>query len=453
MRSFLPLAAVFVALTAPQVAHAQGWLADRSRAEGPGFRVGDLELHPGLGAEIGWDSNLYYTQDNPPAGIDAVDTGLLRITPHLLVSTLGAERRSEGDSAAGDPPTVTFRGGLSLSYYEFFAAPQRRNLSIDTSLRLTVLPDRPFSFTVFAQMTRSVRPFTENIGNAGAARIGTQAGLELLFQTDGGIVQFRTGYTFGLDFFEDSVFQYGNSFAHTITLSESFRFLPQTAIVQDNSLTIGDYFSSDAALLVAPTFLSDSIRVRSRIGLNGAITNQFSLSGMVGYAAGWYLLPAGTSPAVRSSYAQDYESVTAQVEGRFQIEENLRLAIGYDRDFNSSFLGNYYSRDRGYANFQALVGGSFLLGIEADVGYLDYGNVISPSGMMIGGSLSRADIRVTASLFAEYRFTEWLAVNGLARYMGNFTDFQYDVDTGMGFILDPASYNKVELMLGVRVFY
>lgn len=445
-----------VAACLPSSASAQAWLADRSRAEGPGFRLGDLELHPGIGAEIGWDSNLYYTQDNPPPGIDAVDTGFLRIAPHLLVSTVGAERATEGEATGGDPPTVTFRGGISAAYYEFFAAPERRNLSLDIGLRLTVLPERPFSFSVFNNFTRSIRPFTENLGSASAARIGEQAGLELVFQTTGGIFQVRTGYTFALDFFEDSAFQYGNSFGHTISLSESFRFLPQTAIIQDNTLTIGDYFSNDSTLAGAPTLLADSVRLRSRVGLNGAITNELSLSGMIGYAAGWYLLPSGVDPAVRANYAQDYESIVAQVEARWQIADGIRLSFGYDRDFFSSFVGNYYSRDRGYASFQALIAGSFLLGIDADVAYLDYGNPVTPDGTPIGPTgmaPHREDIRVGAALFAEYRFTDWFAINGTARYIGSFTDFQYNVDTGGGLILDPAQYNKAELIFGVRVFY
>ena len=63
------------------------------------------------------------------------------------------------------------------------------------------------------------------------------------------------------------------------------------------------------------------------------------------------------------------------------------------------------------------------------------------------------DVRVDASLFAEYRFTEWLAINGTVAYTGDFTDFQYTVPVMMTSILDPAGYNKVELWLDVRVFY
>lgn len=44
-------------------------------------------------------------------------------------------------------------------------------------------------------------------------------------------------------------------------------------------------------------------------------------------------------------------------------------------------------------------------------------------------------------------------VNGTVRYTGNFTDFNYQIDTGGAPIIDPAGYNKFEAWLGVRVFY
>ena len=52
-RSYV-IGALAVALAfASASASAQGWLADRARTEGPGFKVGRFVLHPGLGIEIG----------------------------------------------------------------------------------------------------------------------------------------------------------------------------------------------------------------------------------------------------------------------------------------------------------------------------------------------------------------------------------------------------------------
>src|SRR5690606_26749332 len=96
--SRLVLATLLVILSAASArVEAQAWLEDRARREGPGIRLGNLELHPGLGVEAGYDSNVFLS----PSG-DRFESGILRITPHLDLSTLGPERRAtrEGDHKA-----------------------------------------------------------------------------------------------------------------------------------------------------------------------------------------------------------------------------------------------------------------------------------------------------------------------------------------------------------------
>lgn len=443
-RSLIALGVAVALSVMPTLASAQGWLADRDRAEGPGIRLGDFELHPGLGIELGYDSNLYYSSDDGMSPVARRDSGILRVTPHLLFSTVGPERTAEGEGQGGDPPVVQFRGGLSGSYYEFFNDETRRNFSIDAGLRLTVLPERPFSFTVYDEFSRAIRPFTENtVSGASTARIDNSAGIDFNFMTDGGVLQVRLGYRFGLGFFESDQFAYANSFDHDVSLQETFRFLPQTALVHDTRVSYRDYYQSAGGGVL----LNDSVRLRTRLGLNGAITPELSLMVMAGYAAGFFDATA--------TYDQDYDAFVAQAQLTWRITEDVRLTLGYDRDAFAGYIGNYYTQDRGQASFQMLLFGSFLLGIDASVGYLDYGQIVDRAGMPISadGSTERTDIRVTASLFAEYRFTEWLGINGQLQYTGDFTDFRYAVLVAGTPIPDPAGYNKFEAWLGVRVFY
>lgn len=435
-------------LALPSVAEAQAWLSDRARTEGPGFRLGDFELHPGIGVEIGYDSNLFLSSGTVRSPI--VDTGVLRATAHLLFSTRGEQRRTEGEAGGGEGqapalPAITFRGGLSGTFYHWFARPERANMGVDASLALGILPGRPFSIDIVEEFGRNVRPFTANTSVfADWGRIQNNAGVDLNFATTGNVLKITTGYRFGLDFFENALFQYGNSFRHTVTLSETFRFLPQTAIVQDNSFVYNDFYNPRPT---APTLVNDGFLLRSRVGMNGAFTSEFSVLAMVGYAAGFF-------DTALTGYDQEYESLIAQIEARWRIVPQARLVFGYDRDFQPSFLGNFFRRDRGYANFQTTIGGAFLLGVEASVGYYEFGAIVDPTGTMAGSSLQRGDIRLIASLFAEYRFTEWLGVNGTITYTGNFTDFTYDVLDGMGgTLLEPAGFNKFEASLGARVFY
>ncbi len=318
-------------------------------------------------------------------------------------------------------------------------------MAVDGSLALSILPGRAFSIDLYEEIGRTIRPFTDNTHfNASFGRIQNNAGINLNFATTGDVFKVQLGYRFGLNYFESNLFQYGNRFVHTLSLNETFRFLPQTAIVQDNTFSILNYFSRTTS---DPVVVSDGYLVRSRVGLNGALSSNFSVLGMIGYAAGFFNSGIPT-------YVMDYDSVVAQVEARWQIEASTRLVFGYDRDFRPSFIGNFYRQDRGYINFQTVVLGALLIGAEVSLGYYDFGTIVRPDLTAVGNSLTRADWRFIGRLFTEYRFTDWLGVNATFQYRGNFTNYAYNVMTGGGStFLDPAQFNQFQIMGGVRVFY
>src|SRR5262245_32760751 len=57
----------------------QLWLKDRRYTEGPGVRVGDFEVHPGIAAEFGYDSNYFRGSDD----VATASALRLRITPSI----------------------------------------------------------------------------------------------------------------------------------------------------------------------------------------------------------------------------------------------------------------------------------------------------------------------------------------------------------------------------------
>src|SRR5271166_1353820 len=128
----LASAAVAFALLAPRGAAAQPqltagpdapqWLKDRQYNEGIGVRTGDLELHPGVAGEVGYDSNYFLRStktgvDNGPPNAPDIQAAVFRITPSLYLSTIGPQRR-EGDYVA-QPPSVAFRAGVNATYKAF----------------------------------------------------------------------------------------------------------------------------------------------------------------------------------------------------------------------------------------------------------------------------------------------------------------------------------------------
>ena len=446
---------VLVAVALPGSVEAQAWLSDRSRSEGPGFRVGDFELHPGIGVEIGWDSNLFFTSEDG-AGTPFVDTGVLRATAHLLFATRGQQRRTEGEAAdtgedAGTAPPIQLRGGIDGTLLHFFAAPDRTNAEVGANARLIVLQGRPFSFTLHNDFQRLIRPFTVNVGTTGDGassfgRIQNTGGLDLNFSSTGEVLKVRLGYRNTVNYFEGFEFRTANRMDHDVVLQETFRFLPQTALVHNTTVSVVRFLSDPDM----PTALvQDGLIVSSRIGLNGAITNDFSILGLAGYTAAFY----DTPPALAGTFDQEFETLLLQLGARWRISRPVTLSFGYERAVRPSFIGNYYTQDRGYANFQALVGGTFLFALDASVGNYDFGRVLGVDGMPLGDRIDRSDIRVQGSVFGEWRFTNWFAVNATARYTGNFSDFNFLVEAVPLSFIEPVNFNKFEIFLGTRLFY
>ncbi len=88
---------------------------------------------------------------------------------------------------------------------------------------------------------------------------------------------------------------------------------------------------------------------------------------------------------------------------------------------------------------------------KAWVSFDKSGLALTPEGTLLGNEPERKDIRVLASIFGEYRFKAWLALFAEVSYLADFTDFQY---LGTEPLLNPAAgYQKIQVWLGLRVFY
>src|SRR5687768_9557553 len=126
MKSRVALAALVAVATTSAVASAQQpWIRDRRYGEGIGIRVGDLELHPGIAAEFGYDSNFFQRSGatGGSAQLDELENPItefyrLRLTGHFNVSTLSMQRR-QAEGLGGEPPSVNFQAGAHIAYNEF----------------------------------------------------------------------------------------------------------------------------------------------------------------------------------------------------------------------------------------------------------------------------------------------------------------------------------------------
>jgi hypothetical protein len=218
----------------------------------------------------------------------------------------------------------------------------------------------------------------------------------------------------------------------------SWLFFPTSALVYTIEYANQEYVNP-TEIATSPTLLSKNNRVSNMIGYNGAITERFSLTAMIGYAAGFYKI------------GQSFDDVIARVELRWQARPTIGLSLSYDRDVLPSFIGNFVVINRLHANTTFTLMGALRLGVQGWVSFDKSGLALSPDGTLLGNQPFREDTRVYVGVFGEYRFKPWLALFADLGYLADFTDFRY---VGLDPLLDPvANYQRFEAWLGLRVFY
>jgi hypothetical protein len=447
-------------LLASQAASAQEFLRDRRYQEGIGVQVGDLELHPGIAGEVGYDSNWLLRSDregpNIVNGPPRLGTGVLRITPSLTLSTLRGQRREGTDQ--GDPPVVAFRAGLSATYREFLAPELRnqRNLSAQADGRLDILPARPWGGGLYVNYARVVNPSTLNNPDLTFTRDVVGGGGELIFTPNNGTLNWRLGYRAGFTFFEDQIGRSFNNVVHDVYTRGQWAFRPRTALIYDATLGFFNYTNRQSTLV-----LQDSTPVRARLGLNGLVTSRLSVLVLGGWGASFFDTSVG--PQV-----EQYDSVIGQAEVRWfptaqpglsseTGEVSLTLSsvsLGYSRDFVNSYVGRFYGQDRGYLRAVWFFAGRALVSLQGGVSAIQYPNFYFANGAL--RHPSDTDLRYDATLFTEYRFSNTFAINATGRYTQNVSDIQLPEEAapaaGAPLRVFDFNWQRFEAYIGARWF-
>jgi hypothetical protein len=479
------------------------WLKDRKYNEGIGIRAGDLELHPGVAGEVGYDSNWFLRTDraqcsggltpfcdNGPPKATIIPALEFRVTPSLYLSTLGPERR-EGDVGPSQR-NIAFRAGAHLTYREFIGLKsdpntdisQQRNVSGAADARLDIQPEHPVGGALFASYARLIQPnSTTSDPNLSFNRDNVGLGGELALQPGSGTLDWRFGYQFSAVLFEENLGAGFNDVTHEAFTRGRWKFRPRTALLYDATLRFISYSNPDQAALQG---LVGSTPVRARIGMNGLITDRFTALAMVGWGASFYdntsplqpnncrdAPPPGPPAASFRCSQPQYDSVIGQAELKWFLaaspgiaslpEVGLSLssiAIGYNRDFQNSFLGNFYGTDRGYLRFAYFFAGRALVSLEGGAGAVEYPDMYFLPTAGLANPVPRhkafTDIRADATLFGEYRFTDTFGINATLRYTANFSSThdlpdQPFAPVGASGVFD-MSWSKYEAFLGVRWF-
>lgn len=431
---------------------AQPWLSDR-RYTGIGIRAGDIEIHPGIAGELGFDSNYFQSSGDAVLQEPVIPSARIRITPSLSLKTLGPERAAN----AGAPtlPALAFSTQLSGGINQLFAlsgefAPDdsaRTYFDGDFGARLKVLPKRPWSLDLHAAASRVAQP-SDNPGvfSALLSRTSVAGGGDVHWRPGGGTLEWSLGYDARLTVYDETDYDL-DSFEQGISLKGRWAFLPQTALLYDGRVAFVDYLRSGGRLL-------DSTPISSMLGINGLITPRLGLLLQGGWKATFF------EPDPLGRY-DDYDGPIGRAELTWFLAapdpgarsvgfSNLRL--GYLRDVANSGIANYYVIDRVYADLSYAVGGVLLFGLRGGMSFVKHPAPLDADGQAL--TLDGEDInelRPDAYLSAEYRITSTFAAIANAGYSSSLRDNVIIVNQERN-LLDNLQFSRFTALVGARWF-
>lgn len=484
LRFALAAAVPAVALAAPRDAHAQGWLKDRGYQEGEGIRTGDVELHPGIGGEIGYDSNWFLRthEELPPGGYvngapnaPPRDAAVFRLTPSFTISTLGQARLTQDPVAARERPAFQFRGTVSATLYHFIgkevdeqSTVKSGNVTFDAAARADFNAGRPVGFALFAGYQRVIQPNVISDPNRSFNRNNIRGGGEVIFLPGGGALDIRAGYQAQATLFEQTNGVGFNHVTHELSFRDRWRFRPRTALFHDTTLRFVSYPNNERAF----NYLNNASPLRTRFGLTGLVTERLSALLAVGYGTTFFNTPNAPSSIQYNNFLANAE-LTYALSGDSGASEPGQVSLllssvslGYSRDFAQSFLGNFYTSDKIYTRFRYLFGGRAILDFSADAERLGFpqpfkqvGGVISPVNSVTGGPTGEFDNwLVGGAIFGEYRLSNRFGINTTIDYHQMLSDTSVEAAASTG---GPGttpnffhlSWRRFQAFLGVRYFF
>lgn len=459
---------------------AQPWLGDRRFGGGIGIRAGDLELHPGVAGEVGYDTNFFQAAGEvTPPGVAAVippqyrpvlpdgtsfgergffneptvGTFRFRVTPSLTLRTLGPQR-TEGDDADALPPKMSLEASLSASYNELIATDSEyaddvadnRFVSGDVSVALDILPRRPWGVGLTAQYNRSVQPVNDPAAPPGFQRSTFRGGGALKWRPGGGLLEWSLGYDLTYIMFEDDVFSTFTSVGHNVALRGRWLFLPRTALLYTGDYGVINY--PEGGRIKPP-----GSPLSSQLGVNGLVTNHLGALVMAGWKTLFFDEYAEFDSFIGSAELTWYPLPRPDLAPEEAGVGLSSVSVGYRRDARPAYLGNYVQLDGGYVKASYFFGGSMLTTLEGSFDHLRRPESFFSNGTRQSGEFS--ENRLTVTGFAEYRTSDTFGINTTLRYSGAITDQRIPVEsdtTDPVLAYDAFSFDRFEAWLGVRWF-
>tara|TARA_R110002096_G_scaffold16898_2_gene57700 strand:+ start:31020 stop:32261 length:1242 start_codon:yes stop_codon:yes gene_type:complete len=393
-------------------------LAQDAIVQGSGYQVSEnAVVHPSIGAQTGFDSNVFYEDSS------AVGAGVFR-----LVGGLALEPMEDGSGKGGTPPDYTFSAGARFAYQEFLSSNDnvvaQRNLGLGADLLLGIKPASEFPITIEDHFIRTNRPTNFESNSTIGRDINTfKAGIA--YVPEGRNISGRLHYSNTIDFFEGNGSAFARRLLNKLTLGVDWQFLPITRFFVEGSYGLNGGLGSNSSKV-------SSSPARGILGVASAITEAITVRAHAGYGFGSY--SAGAS----------YSSYIYHLEGGYRYSPVGRVRLIFDRDFQDSINANFYADYKLKLAVDQQVDRVILQASVAGI-LRTYSGVPA----IVGPVSTRDDVIVAAEISAGFELRDWIALNASYDLQLVQTDFVAATDGEA----DDPSFVRHQVLVGATAAF
>jgi hypothetical protein len=353
-------------------------------------------LHVGLGAEFGYDTNVFYSHTNQ------IGSSILRVMPYLDLTN------ATRTGPVSKELTFDARAGLQYRHYgnsQVSNAGYADSWNPNAGLSLG-LGGAQFGFglaDVFARIEDA--PYAGAVGGVpggGAAppiqRTNNQASIEGRWSPGGGRLTTTLRFTNMVNLYDNNgingmpgTYTYANALTNTLMLDVSWKWLPKTAVFINVQQGIVTYLNKAQA---NNNSIYDSYPLYVTAGLRGLLTEKTSAVLTLGYVNGFYSNGVSTGGFLGSTYLD--LAFTAR------LTQLSRAVVGFRHDFVNTVISNFAYQETAYASYVQQIAGRLALDLSGRYAYYSYqGTTGDPSQQ------GRVDNFVQAGATLDYFLRNW----------------------------------------------
>lgn len=343
----------FAQASSSEVSIGYGGLPYKSSGEtNTGIQLSDgLLLHAGVGAEAGYDTNVYYDATKP------LGSSIFRVMPF-------AELTNATRNGVNTQLTFDARAGLQYRHYgnstirSAYADAWNPNAGLSLSYG-----GAQFAFGLADLFARVEDPpyATNGVPQLGAIqRTNNQASVEGRWAPGGGRLTTTLRYVNMVDVY-DGNYSYANSVQNTLMLDVAWKWLPKTAIFVNVQQGYIDYYNRGNIAK------SNAFPLTATVGARGLLTAKTSVLLALGYTNSFYQTGGSTSGVLGQTYANlAFTILPTQLS---------RVVIGGRHDFVNAVISNFAYEDTLYASYVQQLIGRLALDLSGRYTHLDFGGL------------------------------------------------------------------------------